>query len=233
MPKSVATAHIVAEIKKEYLQQHLDEVKGLITVWCKQLRSPGPVHPHNGELGWDSEYRPPLEVDPDSNAMLRGHVKSRALWRHHAEWKLQLRKAWELVSDLRMKGMKQIPLGTGTDSSLIMKNYFGTALYGAFEALRRNRSVKMNYLTVSDQPGLMCGEYTIDPTVATEVDREHVQKSHTSLAVSLKGKPKLKALVALCREINATEDHMVALANKTLKAQDIFHPCRFCRPLWR
>ena len=79
MAKGVKQSAIAGEIKKEYLKDHLEQVEDLITEWIEQLNAPDPFSPHDGILGWESDYRPKLEGDLDSNHMLRSHVRSRVL----------------------------------------------------------------------------------------------------------------------------------------------------------
>jgi hypothetical protein len=233
MVKVVKHSAIASEIKKEYLVQHLEQVEGLIDEWIGQLSAPEPFSTHDGVLGWESEYRPTLEGDSDSNHMLRSHVRSRALWRHHTDWERQLDLAWSLVSQLREISTGQLPLDKGSDAVGIWKSYVGTALLGAFEAVRRNRRVSMNYNVPIDGVGVACGDFKIDIVAVTEEQRKAAQEQHTILAQSVSHQEAMKQLVDCWQEIEDIEDHMTRLVTKTLKSRDILYPCRFCRHLWK
>jgi len=233
MPKSMKHSAVASEIKKEYLKEHLKQVEGLITEWIEQLRAPGSFSPHDGVLGWESEYRPRLEGDPDSNHILRSHVRSRALWRHHTDWERQLTLAWSLVAQLREMSTGQLPLGRGSDAVGIWNSYIGTALLVAFEATRRKRRVSMNYKVPEDGVGVACGDFKIDIVAVTEEQRKAVQEQHLSLAKSMAENKAMKQLVYCWQEIEGLEDHMTQLASKILKSRDILYSCRFCRHLWK
>jgi len=233
MAKAVKQSAVIKELKKEYLVQHLKEVEGLIANWIGQLKVPGPFSPHEEGLGWESEYGPPLEADPDSNHILRSHIRSRALWRHHTEWERQLALAWSLVTQLREMSTKQLPLIRDGDAVGIWTNYTGTALLAAFEGLHRNRRVRMNYKIPENGLGVAAGDFKIDIGAATEKQRKAIQEKHSGLAMSIAQQQAMKQLVDCWHEIGALEGHMTQLVTKILKSRDILHPCRFCRHLWK
>ena len=95
------TGETVAEIKKERLKKHLNkEVPNLIQEWVKQLNAPEPFAYMDHDIwGWQSPYRPILKQDPDSNHILRRHLRSRALWRYHTDWegKLDSIRIWNKI----------------------------------------------------------------------------------------------------------------------------------------
>ena len=233
MAKSTKQSAVTMELKKDFLAQHLKEVEELITNWIGQLKAPGPFSPHDGGLGWDSEYRSPLEADPDSNHILRSHIRSRALWRHHTEWERQLALAWSLIAQLREMSTGQLPLGRYGDAAVIWTNYIGTALLAAFEGLRRNRRVRMNYKIPEDGLGVATGDFKIDMVAVTEKQRKAIQEKHSGLAMSIARQQAMKQLVDCWHEIVALEGHMTQIVSKILKSRDIFYPCRFCRHLWK
>ena len=58
--------------------------------WLVLIDTPRPfsqedLNPQNIQV---SPYQPPLERDTDINHMLRKHLSSRVLWRHHSDWML-------------------------------------------------------------------------------------------------------------------------------------------------
>ena len=233
MAKAVKQSAVAKELKKEYLVQHLKEVEGLIVNWIGQLKVPDPFSPHEEGLGWKSEYRPPLETDSDSNHILHNHIRSRALWRHHTEWERQLALVWSLVTQLREMSTGQLPLIKDGNAVGIWTNYIGTALLAAFEGLRRNRRVIMNYKTPENGQGVAAGDFQIDIEAATEKQRKAIQEKHSGLAMSIAQQQAMKQLVDCWHEIVALEEHMTQLVSKILKSRDILYPCRFCRHLWK
>jgi len=233
MGKTVKKSAIAKELKKEYLVQHLKEIEVLTGNWIKQLKVPSPFSPHEEGLGWDFEYKPSLEADPDSNHILRSHIRSRALWRHHTEWEQQLALAWSLVTQLREISTGQLP-HTGDDDAVgIWTNYIGTALLAAFEGLRRNSQVKMNYKIPENGLGVAAGDFKIDIAASTEKQRKAIQEKHSSLAMSITQQQAMKQLVDCWHEIVVLEGSMTQLVSKILKSRDILYPCRFCRHLWK
>ncbi len=233
MAKAVKQSVVAKELKKEYLVQHLKEVERLIANWIGQLKVPGPFSPHEEGLGWKSEYRPPLETNPDSNHILRSHIRSRALWRYHTEWERQLALAWSLVTQLRETSIGQLSLIRDGGAGGIWTNYIGTALLAAFEGLRRNRRIRMNYKIPENGLGIAAGDFKIDTGAATETERKAIQAKHSGLAVSIAQQQAMKQLVNCWHEIVALEEHMTQLVSKILKSRDILYPCRFCRHLWK
>lgn len=233
MTKTVKQSAVARELKKEYLAQHLKEVEGLIVNWIGQLKVPGPFSPHDEGLGWESEYRPPLEADPDSNHILRSHIRSRALWRYHTEWERQLTVVWSLVTQLREMSIGQLPLIRDGETVGIWTNYVGTALLAAFEGLHRNRRVRMNYKIPENGLGIAAGDFKIDTRAATEKQRKAIQEKHSGLAMSITQQQAMKQLVDCWHEIVALEEHVTQLATKILKSRDILYPCSFCRHLWK
>ena len=233
MAKAVKQSAVAVEIKKEFLMQHLELVERLLTEWIGQLNAPGPFSVYKGMLGWQSAYKPKLETEPDNNHILRSHVRSRALWRHHTDLELKIALAWSLVAKLREMTTGQLPLGKGDNAAGILKSYIGTALLAAFEAVRRSKLVSMNYKAPDDGIGVACGDFKIDNMVATREQRRAVQEKHRGLAIYLAEQKSMRQLVDCCQKIENLEQRMIQLATKTLKSRDILYPCRFCRHLWR
>lgn len=233
MAKTVKQSAVAREIKKDYLVKHLDLVERLIAEWMAQFKVAGPFSPHDGVLGWQSEYRPLLEVDPDSNHMLRSHVRSRTLWRHHTDWEQKIALAWSLASQLREASTGQLPLGRGNDAVGIWNSYVGTALLAAFEGVRRNSRPGMNYRMPEDGVGVVCGDFKIDTVAVTEEERKAAQERHSALAMSMYQQQAMRKLVECWQEIEDLESHMTQLATRACRSRDILYPCRFCRHLWK
>jgi hypothetical protein len=101
MAKEERVSPIVQEVKKEYLKEHLDDVKDLIRKWLPELKAPAPLDEQDGHWGWQSVYRASLEQDLDNNHILRRHLRSRTLWHHHATWERYLDNIWDLANGVR------------------------------------------------------------------------------------------------------------------------------------
>ena len=103
MVKAVKHSTVAQDLKIEYLKEHLENVKRLIAEWVMQLNAPTQLAPQKGVWGWQSVYQPFAEQDPDSNHMLKRHLRSRALWSQHAGWDVKLERIWDLIKQVRIE----------------------------------------------------------------------------------------------------------------------------------
>ncbi len=101
MVKAVKYTTVAQEIKKEYLKEHLEQVKQLVKNWVSELSMPEPLSPHRGTWGWKSIYRPAIAIEPDNNHIIRHHLRSRTLWSHHGNWGRELDSIWHLINQVR------------------------------------------------------------------------------------------------------------------------------------
>lgn len=233
MAKAVKYSALAKEIKKEYLTQHLDNAKTLIAGWISQLSAPNPLAPREGIWGWLSVYRPALEEDPDSNHMLRKHVPSRALWRHHADWERKLDGIWSLINEARKQASDKHLEQPVEEQKEYSENYLGVALWAAFDSAYTGKPLKIRYKMPDDERGVACGDYKIELAAATVGRRSSVQKEHQDLANYVSERKGMKDLTDLWGEVQRLQEHMQALASKALKSNDILYPCSFCRHLWK
>lgn len=233
MAKAAKHSEMAKEIKKEYLLQHLDEVKTLITNWISQLGAPNPLAPREGIWGWLSVYRPALEEDPDSNHMLRQHVRSRALLRHHAGWEHKLDSIWSLINEVRKRASDKHAEQSVKEQRKYSENYLGVALWAAFDSACTGKPLKIRYKVPDDERGVACGDYKIELATATVEERSLIQKEHQDFTYYVSGLKDMKDLTDLWGEVQRLQEHMQVLASKALKSNDILYPCRFCRHLWK
>lgn len=234
MPKASNQSAITTEIKKEFLNVHLEEVLGYYSDWITQLNAPEPFAPNIEGFGWTDEYQPSVEADPDINHILHRHIKGRAFWHYHAEWLHQISEVWQLIIKIREEALGQLPLSEGNAGVEVRNNYIGTALLGAYLSLKRNRKVKMNYQVPVSGTGLVCGDgYAIDLNATGETDRTEVELKHTALAESFKTSSELEQVWQLWASIEETQHKMADLLRKTIRSKDILYPCRFCKHFWK
>ena len=232
MVKAVKYTPIAQEIKKEYLKEHLENVKQLINNWIKELNVPDPLSPNKGTWGWQSVYRPSTEIDPDSNHMLRRHLRSRTLWSHHANWWGKLYIIWDLISQVREAAGKIHSGKSPSNLRCYAEDYLNTALWQSFE-LTCNRKLKIDYKIPENQRGLSFGAYVIETSAATENDRNLVEKEHQDLKDQIAQTTEIKNLTSIWIDIVKLQESMQAIALEKLKSSDILYPCRFCKHLWK
>jgi len=109
---------ILAEVRKDRLYKHLNEVEEIIQGWITDLDTPSPFYWSSSEESrelrtlrimtvdsrlepWKlwacrSLYAPRAEQDTASNHILHKHLRKRALWGYHTEWGQRLNRIREL-----------------------------------------------------------------------------------------------------------------------------------------
>lgn len=234
MAKEVEHSSVAQEIRKEYLKEHLDMVRKLVETWIPRLRAPGPFSPTGNRFGWESVYSPKEEQDADISHMLRHHLKSRALWRHHADWERRMDDVWSLLSQIRQKASEGHPPPSGGEeqADIGYSNYIGTAMWIAFE-LALGRKVDKPYKVMDDGKGVAIGAFRITLLNVGLRKISSVEKKHWDVVERLAALDQVKELAKIWREADDIESHMQAIASKILKSNDILYPCRFCRHLWK
>ena len=248
------TGETVAEVKKERLKKHLnEEVPKLILEWVKQLNAPGPfLYRDDDRWGWQSPYRLALEHDPDSNHVLRRHLRSRALWRHHADWEKAMDGIFELMKivrqetdtkiDVAIKELQEAGAGGvgGIPTTHYTPHYRGSALWEAFNlALGQKQGLSYHLNQTPGATGVYYGSYLIESSASSESQVAKIQKEHGNLIwvvaflrASKKEETIMEKIVIEWRKAEESAGKMKGLAMKTLKENDIFYTCRFCRRLW-
>lgn len=232
MSKAVKESNVAREIKKEYLREHLEEVIDLIDRWTRELQAPPPLAAGEGSLAWQSVYRPATEQQPDANHMLRRHVRSRTLWRHHADWQASLEKAWSLTQRIQKEAKNCVAEVEREKSREYTQEYVGVALWLAFD-LACGHKTDLPYREPDSRVGLACGAYTIELSARSASERSSVETEHRSLITELADLEYIRELATLWDEVTTLQQKMTAIAGKALKSRDILYPCRFCRHLWK
>lgn len=232
---------MLVQIKKERLNRHLAEVERLIEDWIPQLYAPDPFafNTQNHSWGWASAYRPVLEQDPDSNHMLRQHVRSRALWRNHSDWEGRLNQTQEVLGSFYKQAIKihkemrkENRKGSkrARDVRQYAVGYEEAAIWQAFHLACGERP-SANYTLGDHATGVRFGDFLIE-TAAGAKSLQAVESEHYQLSCRLSRTPQMGELAAEWALIRKLEERMRALATKALKSSDYLYPCRYCRRLW-
>ena len=127
----------VVEIKKERLARHLNQVERHLAQWLVQIDTPMPfsqvdLNPQNIQV---SPYQPPLERDNDINHMLRKHLSSRVLWRHHSDWMLLQESLAKAANRLVKLGQVRIDKLAQEEGIQPTSWFLNSALEDAFSAV--------------------------------------------------------------------------------------------------
>lgn len=223
MAKRLADSSVTREIKKEYLKKHLDSVGSLIERWGSQLYPPFPLAHQKGSWGWQSAYRPPVELDMDDNHVIRRHLRSRALWIHHANWERELDKIYESIISVRQQAEIKLQEQTESRQREYNENYLGTALDKAFDkALGREVENGSSY------------ESYATGTLAMNLEgRALIEQEHWDLILDIAELGGMKGLADQWNEVLRLQKQMQLIVDRALKSNDILYPCRFCRHLWK
>ena len=228
----IKDAGIMLQIKKERLEKHLDDVEKLVKDWISHLSAPDPFafDRRSDCWGWRSAYKPPLEQDPDSNHMLRKHLKSRALWRHHADWESRLDRISQLVPLAYGKANEKMGEIT-SGKAQYTENYLGTALWQAFYSAC-DKSPYWEYRRVDYGVTVSFGGYPI--AISSEPEEyDQIHQEHPRLAEKLATLQQVRGVAEEWGFVMRLQEQMRALAEKALKSSDFLYPCKFCKHLWK
>ena len=232
MVKAVKHSTIARDLKIEYLKEHLENVKKLIAEWVMQLNAPPLLAPQKGVWGWQSVYQPFAEQDPDSNHMLKRHLRSRALWSQHASWDVKLERIWNLIQQVHIESQAKYAKLPTIKQRQYTEEYIRTALWQGFE-LACDAVLKIDYRIPEHQKGICFGAYNIETSVTSAEERILVEEEHRDFSDSLAGIESMKELAGLWSEVKRIQQAMYAIATKAQKSNDILYPCRFCKHLWK
>ena len=222
----------VVEIKKERLARHLNQVERHLAQWLGQIDTPRPfsqvdLNPQNIQV---SPYQPPLEQDTDINHMLRKHLSSRVLWRHHSDWML-------LQESLAKAANRLVKLGQVRIDKLAQEGiqptvwFLNSALEDAFAAVVGG--VDPSEPPESDIYGGVIYRSNQIETGALPEELEKVTRALKQLTNMLRELPEMAVLSGLWTNLKEHEESMAKIGGDTLKASDIFYSCRFCRKLFK
>lgn len=229
--KDIKTSPIARELKKEYLREHLENVKTLINNWIPQLNAPDPFTSSGGLWGWQAVYRPPIEQDLDNNHILRRHVRSRALWHHYTNWEQTLEEIWDLADEIREQAEAMHAEQSVNEEREYTDGYMGVALWKGFD-IARGGVLEDYYKPPDDRIGVNYGAYKISASETTADACVSVVEEHRALihhVAALKG---MKELAGSWRKLLKLQEQMQPIARRTLRSNDILYPCKFCRHLW-
>ncbi|MGA2160310.1 MAG: hypothetical protein ABSG90_13995 [Dehalococcoidia bacterium] len=229
-------SHITIEIKKGLLLEHIDEVRRISSSWIEEVRAPVPFHVHLDnnvvKSGWGEVYTPTTEKEADNNHIIRHHLKSRALWHHHAEWQLRLKETWTLSETIREMAEKERDLITVSRANAMTDAYVPTALWQAFE-LKLEKKFHKLYREPDNKIGVRLGSYLIEESAQNPDVREKIEAEHCDLIYKTAAYPEMGRLLTLWVKVREIEDKVRYLAGTSVKANDFLYPCRFCRHLWK
>ena len=234
MTKESKYSAMATELKKEYLKEHLDEIKKLATTWIGELTAPPIVVRERGKIlwGWPTTYKPTQELDADSNNMIRRHVKSRTLWSHHSNWEIKLKHISKLTDQIYIDVKKKHDDQITEKKWQYTDDYVNTALWEGFE-MACGRTTNLSYKEPDSKIGLSLGGYKIETSAVSKASRNQIEKEHREFCNAIAKTGEMKDLACLCSEVAELEVAMKAIVTKTLKSNDILYTCRFCKHLWR
>jgi len=223
----------VVEIKKERLARHLNQVERHLAQWLGQIDTPMPfsqvdLNPQNIHI---APYQPPLERDTDINHMLRKHLNSRVLWRRHSDWMLlqeRLAKVGNRLVKLGQVRTDKLAQEVGIQPTVLFLN---SALEDAFAAVAGG--IDRTAQPESDTHGGVIYRSNQIETGALPEDLEKVTRALKQLSNMLRELPEMAVLSGLWTKMKEHEKSMAKIGGDTLKASDIFYPCRFCRKLFK
>ena len=226
----MTNSEMVKELKKDRLQIHLLEIETLVVNWRLQLSAPIPFSSESSRT-WSAPYRPQLEQDIDSAHMLRKHVRSRALWKHHTDWGFNLDRVCSLAEPVVHYGKNLVTDFTGKWADFKFTDYFlWTAIEKAFLQVSGTSSGR-EYRHHSNQ-GLSFGSCVIEEVASNQL-MTVVENGHRELVKQLMKRLEWKEISGYWQEVKKSELSMGRLVTDVMKSSDIFYPCRFCRRLFR
>jgi len=232
MAEDVKNSKVAGEIKKEYLKEHLENIQGLLENWIKETSTPPLFAHHNGIWGWQYVYKPSSEQDPDTKHMLKRHLRSRTLWRHHTEWEVKLLDAWNLIIKVRKDADDMLSELAVNKKWQYTEDYINTALWRGFQ-IAYEGDLKRDYTIPVDNKGISFGAYKIEGSISFVKDRDLVKKEHLDFSDQLAGIESMKSLAKLLTEIKEVQQSMHDIAIRISKSRNIFYPCRFCKHFWK
>jgi hypothetical protein len=237
--KRIKNDYLMLQVKKERLDKHLADVERLIEGWISQLSATDPFasYTRGDSWGWHSTFVPASEQDADSNQMLRKHLKSRALWKHHFDWRRKLDRVFEMSASVRKEAGQRDPEGrpdkrSTSEKRVHTESYLGTALWQAF-CLARGQTQNVDYTRGDDGKGVRFGGYLIETSSGSKTEFATICEEHRSLSRELSRLDEMKAIAKEWALVEELQTKMQALTGKALKSSDYLYHCTFCKRLWR
>jgi hypothetical protein len=232
MYKAMKHSQVAAELKKEYLREHLESIKTLIRNWIAGLHPPEPLAPNDRVWGWQSLYRPPIENNPDELHMLRHHLKSRALWSHYSNWQKKMEEIFQLIERVRLKAKARQKKLSMNRSRKYTEDYVPVALWKAFD-MALGKAIDLPFKLPDDKFGLSYGGYKIEELANNAEGRISIEEEYRSFISSISQSSTMRCLANSWLEASQLEVQISTISNNIMKSGNIFYMCRFCRYLWR
>lgn len=218
VPKGVG--EVARQLMKEHLAEHLRSVDSLIKDWSGELSLPLPFN--FGEKSWPCRvpYTPRSERDVDKNHILHRHLRSRALWRNHADWVRIVRMLEEQGGTIGKRATEMRPQCSVA--------YREAALWAAYR-LATGEKFKKKY-EVEQGKGITFYGVTIDDTTVT-TEKDRVADDHWKMLRSLAYCKEMATFIEMLEQARVFQMRMRDLVVKVLSSSDIFYPCKFCKRL--
>ena len=219
---------LAKEVLKDRLKQHLHDVEGRIGTWLGELSPPLPFTPP-GYWGLSGPYIPPAEQDLNVLHLLRGHIRSRALWHHHAEWGVSIRRIAETGQAIWLRAGELRP----SASDAFLRSGLEVAFSGACGVQVPYR-LTIDYLGVHVEiarPNTLAVPVII--ASSAEIRGRKVEDDLHVFIEELAGLELMAALVAEWENNMSLMRKIQDLGEKILMANEFLNPCRFCRRLWK
>jgi hypothetical protein len=261
MPRKRRSEEMLAQVRRDRLSKHLNEVEQVISEWISELGTPSPfvwseseeaiefeaknaAMPVRGRLAVPTEYQVAKVwkgwacrsqyVPPKEQDPITNHMLRKHL-RKRSLWTNHTK--WErrlnTIIDLALPVCNRAAqlVGRYRGQWEVTEDYEGTAVEKALD-LAVGLEWEQSY---SQKPvfsrGVWCGDILIEKSARPE-EVEKVGDQHRQLIRELAQSEEMLALANEWREVLVLEARMRELANKALKSSDILYPCQFCRRLW-
>ena len=254
MARKKQSQRILAEVRRDRLYKHLNEVEEVIQEWITDLDAPLPFHwtpsEESEKFGKPSAVplvRPPeyyrlepwklwacrsvyvtrAEQDIASNHILHKHLRKRALWTHHTEWQQRLNRIRQLGEPICERATEmENELAKGRQ---LTENYKAVALLEALE-LALGHAPEKSYSPRAQ--GVPYTERGIPEKVRfPRVNK--VREEHRQMISELGQSKEMLELAKEWQQVLNLQEKMKELAQKAIKSSDILYPCQFCRRLWQ
>lgn len=261
MARKKQSQKILAEVRRDRLYKHLNEVEEVIQEWITDLSTVPP--PFFWQPSEESEkfskpsgftpVRPPdyyrlqpwklwacqstymthAEQDIASNHMLHKHLRKRALWTYHTEWGQKLNAIRELSIPICDRATEM-----GNERAKgkeLTEDYKAVALLVALE-LALGHTPEKSYLQKGSQG--VCYAYeavevVIEKSANTQQMKGEVEEEHWQMILELSQSKEMLELAQEWQQALVLQGRMIELAQKAIKSSDILYPCQFCRRLWQ
>lgn len=261
MPRKKRSEEMLAQVRRDRLNKHLNEVEQVITEWISELGAPSPFAWSESEEAIEFEVEkaampvrvliqsPPeyqatrlrkawaccsVYVPPKEQAPINNHMLRKHL-RKRSLW------AYHTKWERRLKRITELAPSVCDRAAHIVDRYRGQ--WEITEAFRGKALEKALDLAVGREPersysqkptfsrGVWYDDTLIEKSAKPE-ECERVADDHWRVICELAQSEEMLLLAEEWREALGLQAKMQELANKALKSSDILYACQFCRRLW-